>query len=48
MAAKRGDGMGISHLLAAGFKAVIISTETNPVVAARAKIEAALFPWGWR
>ncbi|MBG0788837.1 MAG: HAD hydrolase family protein, partial [Anaerolineaceae bacterium] len=37
VAAKRGDGMGISHLLAAGFKAVIISTETNPVVAARAK-----------
>jgi N-acylneuraminate cytidylyltransferase len=36
VAANRSDGMGISRLLAAGFKAVIISTETNPVVAARA------------
>lgn len=35
--ANRGDGMGIDLLLAAGIKAVIISTEPNPVVAARAK-----------
>jgi N-acylneuraminate cytidylyltransferase len=35
--ANRGDGMGIELLLKAGFKAVIISTESNPVVAARAK-----------
>ncbi len=35
--ANRGDGMGIELLLAAGIKAVIISTEPNPVVAARAK-----------
>lgn len=37
VAANRSDGMGIEMLIAAGFKAVIISTETNPVVAARAK-----------
>jgi len=37
VAANRSDGMGIGRLLAAGFKAVIISTETNPVVAARAR-----------
>jgi N-acylneuraminate cytidylyltransferase len=37
VAANRGDGMGISRLLAAGIRAVIISTESNPVVAARAK-----------
>ena len=37
VAANRSDGMGINRLLAAGFKAVIISTETNPVVASRAK-----------
>ncbi len=35
--ANRGDGMGIEMLLKAGFKALIISTEKNPVVAARAK-----------
>jgi N-acylneuraminate cytidylyltransferase len=37
VAANRGDGMGIAMLLKAGFKAVIISTEKNPVVAARAE-----------
>ncbi len=37
VAASRGDGMGIDLLMAAGIKAVIISTEPNPVVAARAK-----------
>jgi len=37
VAANRGDGMGIELLLKAGFNAVIISTEPNPVVAARAK-----------
>jgi YrbI family 3-deoxy-D-manno-octulosonate 8-phosphate phosphatase len=37
VAASRGDGMGVDLLLAAGIKAVIISTEPNPVVAARAK-----------
>lgn len=37
VAANRGDGMGIEQLLAAGIKAVIISTEPNPAVVARAK-----------
>lgn len=37
VAANRSDGMGINRLLAAGYKAVIISSEVNPVVAARAK-----------
>lgn len=37
VAANRGDGMGIAMLLKAGFKAVILSTEKNPVVAARAE-----------
>ena len=37
VAADRSDGMGIEMLLAAGFKAVIISTEPNPVVAVRAR-----------
>jgi len=37
VAAHRGDGMGIEQLLADGFQAVIISTESNPVVAARAE-----------
>lgn len=37
IAAERGDGMGVEMLLKAGFNAVIISTESNPVVAARAK-----------
>ncbi|MCB2213794.1 acylneuraminate cytidylyltransferase [bacterium] len=37
VAANRGDGTGIARLLAAGIRAVIISTEANPVVAARAK-----------
>ncbi len=37
IAANRGDGIGIERLLAAGIRAVIISTEPNPVVAARAK-----------
>ena len=37
VSANRGDGMGIEMLLAAGFSSVIISTEVNPVVAARAK-----------
>ncbi len=37
VAANRGDGMGVELLLKAGFKAVIISTESNPAVAARAE-----------
>ncbi len=37
IAANRGDGMGVEMLLASGFKAVIISTESNPVVATRAR-----------
>ena len=37
VSANRSDGMGIEMLLAAGFRSVIISTEANPVVAARAK-----------
>jgi YrbI family 3-deoxy-D-manno-octulosonate 8-phosphate phosphatase len=37
VAANRSDGLGIEKLLAAGIKAVIISTESNPVVAARAE-----------
>lgn len=37
VAAHRGDGTGIQRLLQAGFQAVIISTESNSVVAARAK-----------
>jgi N-acylneuraminate cytidylyltransferase len=35
IAASRGDGMGISLLKKAGFEAIVLSTETNPVVAAR-------------
>ncbi|MEA3325864.1 MAG: acylneuraminate cytidylyltransferase [Chloroflexota bacterium] len=37
VAAHRGDGTGIEMLLEAGFKGVIISSEPNPVVAARAR-----------
>ncbi len=37
VAAHRGDGTGIEMLLEAGVKAVIISSEPNPVVAARAR-----------
>lgn len=37
VAAHRGDGMGISLLKKAGYPVMILSTETNPVVAARAK-----------
>jgi N-acylneuraminate cytidylyltransferase len=37
VAANRSDGWGLERLLEAGFKAVIISTEPNPVVATRAK-----------
>ncbi len=33
----RGDGLGVSYLKKAGFKQIIISTEENPVVVARAK-----------
>lgn len=33
----RGDGLGLHKLQAAGVKAVIISTETNPVVGARGR-----------
>lgn len=43
VAASRGDGMGISLLRRAGIEAVVLSTETNPVVTARCakmKIEA--------
>jgi len=35
VAADRGDGMGIARLKAAGLKVFVLSTETNPVVAAR-------------
>ncbi|WP_411720483.1 cytidylyltransferase domain-containing protein [Mycetocola sp.] len=35
--AHRGDGMGIALLRAAGIPVLILSTETNPVVAARAR-----------
>jgi N-acylneuraminate cytidylyltransferase len=35
VAASRGDGMGISLLKKAGFRAIVLSTETNPVVSAR-------------
>ncbi len=37
VAASRGDGMGISLLKKAGFEAIVLSTETNPVVTARCK-----------
>jgi len=37
VAANRGDGMGVEMLLKAGFRSVILSTEPNPVVAARAE-----------
>jgi N-acylneuraminate cytidylyltransferase len=37
VAAHRGDGMGVSLLKNAGYRVMIISTETNPVVTARAK-----------
>lgn len=37
VAAHRGDGMGISLLKKAGYEVMILSTETNKVVAARAK-----------
>jgi N-acylneuraminate cytidylyltransferase len=43
VAAHRGDGMGISRLKKAEFEVIVLSTETNPVVAARCeklKIEA--------
>ncbi|HZR26897.1 MAG TPA: HAD hydrolase family protein [Vicinamibacterales bacterium] len=33
----RGDGLGVAKLKEAGIDAVILSTETNPVVTARAK-----------
>jgi D-sedoheptulose 7-phosphate isomerase len=39
----RGDGLGIGHLKEAAFEVIVLSTETNPVVAARCrklKIEA--------
>lgn len=35
VAAHRGDGMGIAQLMRVGIPAVVLSTETNPVVAAR-------------
>ncbi|MEA4907840.1 MAG: acylneuraminate cytidylyltransferase [Chloroflexi bacterium] len=37
VAANRSDSYRLSHLMRAGVKAVVISTETNPVVAARCK-----------
>ncbi len=37
VAAHRGDGFGIARLRAAGVEVVILSRETNPVVAARAR-----------
>jgi YrbI family 3-deoxy-D-manno-octulosonate 8-phosphate phosphatase len=35
--AHRGDGLGVSRLKAAGIPVLILSTEENPVVAARAR-----------
>jgi YrbI family 3-deoxy-D-manno-octulosonate 8-phosphate phosphatase len=35
--ANRADGWGIGQLSKAGFRQIILSTETNPVVSARAK-----------
>ncbi len=44
VAAHRGDGMGISMLKKAGFEIVVLSTEPNPVVAARCqKLELPVF-----
>lgn len=37
VACHRGDGWGLSQLRKAGLEAVVLSTETNPVVAARCK-----------
>jgi YrbI family 3-deoxy-D-manno-octulosonate 8-phosphate phosphatase len=37
VAVHRGDGLGIAALRRAGLKVLILSTETNPVVAARAR-----------
>ena len=37
VAADRGDGWGIARLLESGVPVVVLSTETNPVVAARCK-----------
>lgn len=37
VAAHRGDGMGIAMLKRAGIRVLVLSTETNPVVSARAK-----------
>jgi N-acylneuraminate cytidylyltransferase len=37
VAASRADGMGIARLRAGGFEAVVLSSETNPVVAARCR-----------
>jgi N-acylneuraminate cytidylyltransferase len=37
VAAHRGDGWGIARLLESGVQVVVLSTETNPVVAARCR-----------
>ncbi|MEV6397795.1 acylneuraminate cytidylyltransferase [Streptomyces sp. NPDC051907] len=37
VAVHRGDGLGIAHLRRAGLRMLILSTEQNPVVAARAR-----------
>ena len=37
VAASRSDGMGIARLRAAGIEAVVLSSETNPVVSARCR-----------
>ncbi|MFF3321519.1 cytidylyltransferase domain-containing protein [Streptomyces sp. NPDC002889] len=37
VAVHRGDGLGVSHLRKAGLELLILSTEQNPVVAARAR-----------
>jgi N-acylneuraminate cytidylyltransferase len=37
VAASRSDGMGIARLRAAGIEAVVLSSETNPVVTARCR-----------
>ncbi|NTV37377.1 MAG: acylneuraminate cytidylyltransferase, partial [Anaerolineaceae bacterium] len=37
VAAYRSDSLGVQRMMAAGYKAIVLSTETDPVVAARCK-----------
>lgn len=46
VAAHRGDGMGISMIKEAGIEVVVISRETNPVVAARCRKLGVVFHQG--